>query len=216
MKAGAIFDMDGLLFDTEILYNKEWKKVADENGLILEEKMLDEIRGTGGTVMYETINRYWPNIDAERLRKQIFENTKEILSKNVPVKCGVLELLRYLKENGVKTAVASSSPMESIQNNLKVSGLESYFDTIVSGEQVLHGKPAPDIFLLAAEKLSLSPKECYVFEDGPNGIYAGVRAGCATIMIPDLISPTEELHEITVGIYKSLKEVLDAIEAGEC
>lgn len=216
MKAGAIFDMDGLLFDTEVLYNKEWKKVADENGLILEEKMLDEIRGTGGTVMYETINRYWPKIDAAELRKQIFENTKEILSKNVPIKCGALELLRYLKDQGVRTAVASSSPLESIQNNLKVSGLESYFDVIVSGEQVAHGKPAPDIFLMAAEKLNLRPEECYVFEDGPNGIYAGVKAGCATIMIPDLISPTEELYGITVGIYKSLKEALDAIESGEC
>lgn len=216
MKAGAIFDMDGLLFDTEVLYNSGWKKVADAHGLTLDPKMLDETTGVSGEVMYETVRRYWPDADVPRMVEEIFEDTLQMLSQEVPVKEGVYEILSYLKESGVKMAVASSSPYHLVMNNLRVAQIDSYFDVVVSGGQVERGKPAPDIFILAAEKLGLAPEDCYVLEDGPNGVHAGAAAGCSTIMVPDLIAPTEELRSICAGVYPSLKEVLEAMKRGDC
>lgn len=216
MKSGAIFDMDGLLFDTEVLYNNGWKKVAEAHGLSLDPRMLDETRGAGGAVMYGIVNRYWPGADAPRMLEEVFEYAQSVLAKNVPVKKGVRELLKYLKESGVKTAVASSSSLDLIINNLKVARIDSYFDVVVSGRQVTCGKPAPDIFLLAASKLGLKAEDCYVLEDAPNGVYAGVRAGCSTIMVPDLIGPTEDMYAVCTGIYPSLEDVLEAMRRGDC
>lgn len=216
MKGGAIFDMDGLLFDTEVLYNSGWERVAKIHGLTVDQKMMDEIRGTSGATMYGIVNRYWPDADVARMVKEVFEDAWNVLASHVPVKPGVREILAYLKEHGVKLAVASSSPLDLILNNLKVSRIGSYFDAVVSGEQVNRGKPAPDIFFLAADKIGLKAEECYVFEDGPNGVYAGVEAGCSTLMIPDLIKPTKELYHICTGIYPNLKDALQAIQRGDC
>ncbi len=216
MKTGAIFDMDGLLFDTEVVYNEEWKIIADKHNLEFHPEMLDQMRGMSGASMYKVMNTYWPDIDAEQITKEFFEDARETMKWKVPVKPGVEALLEYFKENGVKCAVASSSPLDLILSNLRVAHIDSYFDVVVSGQQVVHGKPAPDIFLLAASKLGFDPHDCYVFEDGPNGLHAGVAAGCSTIMVPDLIKPTEELHEICTGIYPTLEAVMEAIKQGKC
>lgn len=216
MKTGAIFDMDGLLFDTEVVYNEEWKVVAKEHHLEFHPEMLDEMRGMSGASMYKVMNKYWPDIDAAQITKELFEHARETLKWKVPVKPGVESILKYFRENNVKCAVASSSPMDLILSNLKVAHIDSYFDVVVSGQQVAHGKPAPDIFLLAASELGLDPHDCYVFEDGPNGLHAGVAAGCSTIMVPDLIKPTEELQEICIGIYPTLEAVMEAIKQGKC
>ena len=133
----------------------------------------------------------------------------------MPEKPGIHEMLSFMKENGVRIAVASSSPMETIQSNLERTGILSFFDVITSGQEVEKGKPEPDIFLLAAQRLELEPEDCYVFEDGSNGIHAGAAAGCATVMIPDLTEPNEELKNLTAGIYDSLMEAKEAIIRGE-
>ena len=98
-----------------------------------------------------------------------------------------------------------------VEHNLELAGIAQYFDVVVSGQEVVYGKPEPDIFLLAAERLGLSPMDCYVFEDGINGVKAGLAAGCTTIMIPDLTPPTEELKHACAGIYSSLLEAKDAM-----
>lgn len=215
MKCGAIFDMDGLLFDTEMVYDIIWKKVAERRGLTLQEQMLSKMRGVGREEMTKIILRYWPWEDPAAIRTELFEEAAEELRKKVPVKSGVTKLLEYLREKGVKMAVASGSPLESIKSNLKVAKIDSYFDVVVSGEQVSYGKPAPDIFLLAAKELRLEPAACYVFEDAPSGVYAAVKAGCTTVMVPDRLPPTEELYQMAAGIYESLDEVLNAMKTGE-
>lgn len=111
-------------------------------------------------------------------------------------------------------AVASSSPKFQVEKNLVRAGVREYFDAVVSGEEVLHGKPAPDIFLLAAEKIGIDPKDCYVFEDSINGIRAGVAAGSASVMIPDITQPDEEIRSICAAVCGSLLEVVDEIQAG--
>lgn len=204
--------MDGLLFDTETIYGKEWEKLARLYGFTVSQQMMNDLYGTSGAFMESIVKHYVPHMDPTRLIMEIFENARKTLSDSVPVKPGVYELLDYLKEQKVKIAVASSSPMDLIEKNLRLTGITSYFDVIVSGEQVEHGKPDPDIFLLAAKKLGLEAADCYVLEDGINGVYAGVRAGCATIMVPDMAAPNEEIGHICIGIYDSLSAVLNAIK----
>ena len=91
--------------------------------------------------------------------------------------------------------------------------MEAYFDAVVSGEDVTHGKPAPDIFLLAANRLGCNPADCYVFEDGINGVRAGLAAGCTTIMVPDTVLPTDEVRAACAGVFASLDEAREAIAA---
>lgn len=216
MKAGAIFDMDGLLFDTELVYNKSWYDITEIYGYHLEPKMLDEMRGTNGTLMAEIVASYLPHVDAAKLIHEVFDQAKHYLSQNVPMKPGVIELLQYLKNQSVRLAVASSAPMDLIIHNLHLTDIKIYFDVVVSGDQVAHGKPAPDIFLLAASKLGLDAADCYVFEDGINGANAGICAGCSTIMVPDLLTPTPDLYRHCIGIYPDLYAVLEALKKGIC
>lgn len=216
MKAGAIFDMDGLLFDTELVYNQEWYYIAELYGLKVDPAMLDELRGTNGSRMIGIVNTYWPRVDAKKLTDELFAHAIVTLSTHVPMKPGVVELLEYLKQHAVRMAVASSAPMELIKSNLRLAGIADYFDAVISGEQVVHGKPSPDIFLLAAQQLGLPAADCYVFEDGIHGVRAGIRAGCSTIMVPDLVPPTEELYEQCTGIYPNLPTVLHAMQTNAC
>ena len=214
MKA-AIFDMDGLLFNSELIFDKAWQMNADNHGFILDPKMQEELRGCSGKVMRKIVNRYLPDQDAFVLQKELFENALSLEREYVPMKPGVFEILDYFKNRGLKLAVASSSPQDMIENNLKVSKTEQYFDIIVNGKEVENGKPHPDIFLLACKKLGFQPEECYVFEDARAGVAAGVAAGCKTIMIPDLVMPTQVEKDSAFGIFKDLNEALETIKSCE-
>ena len=130
---------------------------------------------------------------------------------SVPKKPGADEILKYFRQQGIKTAVASSSSRQQIEGNLKKSGLEEYIDVIVSGTEVEHGKPSPDIFLETARRIGCKPQECYVFEDSENGIKAGSAAGCRSIMIPDLFGPSDEVQKMCAGVYLSLSDAMKEI-----
>lgn len=209
---GAIFDMDGLLFDTEIVFDKAWRMTADNHNFNLDYNMQTELRGTSGKVMMKIIQNYVPQEDPAILMKELFDNAYIILQEEVPEKRGVHEILDYFRAKKIKMAVASSSPQYMIENNLKVSGIFQYFDVIVNGKEVKRGKPDPDIFILAANRLGCKTIECFVFEDARSGVAAGYSAGCKTIMIPDLVKPTEEEKRVAYGIYPTLNEALKDIK----
>lgn len=211
MKNGAIFDMDGLLFDTERLYQENWIIVAKEFGQQPHPDFPIAICGSSGIHAQEVVHKYYPSVDAPAFIQSCVDKVNAILQTFVPEKPGVHEILSYLHENDVRMAVASSSIKTMVEHNLELAGIAQYFDVVVSGQEVVYGKPEPDIFLLAAERLGLSPMDCYVFEDGINGAKAGLAAGCTTIMIPDLTPPTEELKHACAGIYSSLLEARDAM-----
>ncbi|MBQ8053584.1 MAG: HAD family phosphatase [Lachnospiraceae bacterium] len=212
MLSGAIFDMDGLMFDTERVYRDTWVRLADLYGVPHNPEFPKAVCGTSGSHMVEVIHSYYPQVDAQRFCDDCLRLVDESLQEEVPVKKGLYEILEGMKRRGVKMAVASSSLPDLIRRNLSNAGVYDYFDAVISGTEVAHGKPAPDIFLLAAERIGLPASQCYVFEDGRNGIYAGVAAGCRTIMIPDLTEPDEEIRRICYGIYEDLDAAFRALE----
>lgn len=215
MKQGAIFDMDGLLFDTERMYRDSWKQSAQQFGLVHNPDFPRTVCGSSGAHMREIILQYYPQVDANAFADDCILRVERELETHVPEKTGVRDILQYFKQHGVRVAVASSSKRATVLHNLKQADILSYFDAVVSGDQVTHGKPAPDIFLLAAQQIGCEPENCYVFEDGTNGIRAGVAAGCTTIMIPDLTPPNAQLEQLCAGIYPSLSDAMNAIAGNE-
>lgn len=215
MKQGAIFDMDGLLFDTERMYRDSWKQSAQQFDLVHNPDFPRAVCGSSGAHMREIILRYYPQVDAKAFADDCILRVERELETHVPEKTGVRDILQYFKQHGVRVAVASSSKRATVLHNLKQADILSYFDAVVSGDQVTHGKPAPDIFLLAAQQIGCEPENCYVFEDGTNGIRAGAAAGCTTIMIPDLTPPNAQLEQLCAGIYPSLSDAMNAIAGNE-
>lgn len=215
MKKGIIFDMDGTLFDTERLYQESWEILAGEFGQIHNPAFPKAVCGSSGDSMRNIVKTYYPNIDTDAFIKACIDRVNSLLTISVPEKPGVHEILKFTKEKGLKIAIASSSERKTILNNLKLTNTERYFNAIVSGAEVQRGKPAPDIFLKAAQLLELDPSECYVIEDGTNGVHAGAAAGCTTIMVPDCTEPTPELRNLCAGVYDSLLDIIEAMRQEE-
>lgn len=196
---GAIFDQDGLLFDTEILFARAWKAAGREMGLEVPDDLPRSCCGCGTNVLPDVIRRFFPSIDIEAYMKRALRLAFDAQLTSSPVpKPGAVEILKLCRAKGIRTAIASSSVRELIRHNLARSDLTEYIDEIVSGQDVALGKPAPDIFLLACEKLKLAPPSCLVFEDALTGIEAAHRAGCYPVMIPDQVKPTDEIRALCV------------------
>ena len=202
MKRGAIFDMDGLLLDTERVF-----------GQTPFPEFPAAVSGTAGEGQRRVIRRYYPDVDAGAFQRDCISRVDGILNRRcAPEKPGAREILEFFCEKGVQTAVASSSGRERILSNLRQTGLEGLFNAIVSSQEVSRGKPEPDIFLLAAERIGCAPEECYVFEDSINGVRAGMAAGCVTVMVPDLVPPPEGLA--VSRVCDSLRAAKVLIEKG--
>ena len=208
---GAIFDMDGLLFDTENIYQETWNELAAENGVTLGIDFVGDICGTSGAHMCRVIEKHYGVTDGSVIMEECMKRVRQKLKVHVPKKSGAERIVKAFCDKGIRLAVASSSYPEQIESNLKLAGLREYFDAVVSGKEVKHGKPAPDIFLLAAERIHCTPEICYVFEDSENGIRAGKAAGCTAIMIPDVLAPSEEIKKSVDGIYESLDEFTEEV-----
>ena len=208
---GAIFDMDGLLFDTERVYQQTWHEIAEEKEVVLADDFTRTISGTSGAHMRQVVEDYYHVSDGTGIVEDCMSRVREKLSKQVPMKKGALEMLDFFQEHKVPMAVASSSPVEQIVSNLEIAGIRRYFSEIVSGTEVKRGKPAPDIFLLAAERIRCKPEECFVFEDSENGIKAGYAAGCRTVMVPDLMEASPEIRPYCTFVCENLIEAREKI-----
>ena len=215
MKRGAIFDMDGTLFDTEKLYRQAWLDVAEELGLEKNYELPTAISGTNlGEESYQVIKRFYPDADAEIYLERVLQEVRAASERELELKEGTEEILKFFKAAGVSMAVASSAPVAVIEKNLTRSNLRGYFKILVGGDKVANGKPAPDIFLLAAKELNLASSDCYIFEDSFNGIRSAAAAGGVAIMIPDTVQPTEEIKKICAAIFPNLNVAKQAIMEG--
>lgn len=216
MKKGAIFDMDGLLFNTEKVYKNSWVKTAEHFGRERGAELAELVSGAGEEGCRQAIKKFYPDVDVTEFFMHVVNTAvKTFENDGVEMMAGVVEILELFKSSGAKIAVASSSDISVITRNLERADIKKYFDAIVSGDDVANGKPAPDIFLKAAAEIGLAPKDCYVFEDSYNGIRGASKAGCAPVMIPDTSPATDEMREICAGIYPSLNDAAEAIRRNE-
>jgi len=212
----VIFDMDGLLVDSEVRAIKAWREVANEYGIPDIEALFPYMMGTNPETRRVIFEKHYgtaynfPECN-EKVRDLAHKYEEE---EPIPLKKGAKELLSFLSENGYKIGLASSGKRETIERRMKGHGLWQYFDVVISGEMVKISKPDPEIFLLCAEKLGVSPSDSTVLEDSPNGITAAKAAGMRPVMVPDLYMPEKNIAEMAYAVYDSPLEVKTAFENG--
>ena len=209
----VVFDMDGLLMDSEWMGVEAIHVCAAPQGYTIPEELCKKCIGINTKASGAMLREHFPGLDTERLFNDfaVYMHEKAVKGE-IPVKKGVWELVRYLKEHRIPTAVASSSRMETIQLYLDSVGLTPYFDVLLSGSG-MPSKPAPDVFLLAAEKLSVQPEDCLVLEDSYNGVKAGRAAGMTVGMVPDVLPYVDEVAPYVDHVLPDLTKVLELMEA---
>ena len=209
-----IFDMDGLMFDTEKLIYKSWKESCKKYKQNLSDKIFIESIGLNRKKTIEVYKKYFgDNFPYEEIIDEtmnIFENL--IRSEGVPLKEGLLELLKYNKKKQLKMAIATSTKRDRTELMLNLSDTGKYFDVVVCGDEIISGKPDPEIFLETAKKLNYQPENCMVLEDSKNGIIAAYKAGMLPVMVPDIIKPEKEIEAMIFKKFDSLKEVKNYFE----
>ncbi len=206
----VIFDMDGLMFDTERIAQKAWQQAAAEHGYIIPEETYRRVIGRNlpdiRTIIYQHFGADFPFDRVYQRRQQL--QVIYITNQGMPVKPGLIELLEEIESRSIPIAVASSSGRQVILNNLTAAGIEARrFQVIVSGDEIARGKPAPDIFLAAASGLHAAANQCVVLEDSNIGIQAAHIAGMIPVMVPDMVAPEAETKKLAYRILPDLHAV---------
>ena len=216
MKIKAIlFDMDGLMVDTESLSTEAFINSAKAQGYNMTKEETLKVLGFTKANIYQFWIDYFQgtNVDGKKLVDDHYEYIENVLYTVGPKKMPYVEkLLKYLRENNYKIAVASSSDTADIKNNLEKTKLEKYIDEIASGAEVENGKPAPDVFLLAAKRLGVDAKDCLILEDSKAGIKAGKASGAMVFMVPDMYTVDKECEDTADRILTNLGEVIEILE----
>lgn len=211
----VLFDMDGLMIDTESLSTEAFINSAKAQGYNMTKEETLKVLGFTKANIYQFWIDYFQgtNVDGKKLVDDHYEYIENVLYTVGPEKMPyVEELLKYLRENNYKIAVASSSDTADIKNNLEKTKLEKYIDEIASGAEVENGKPAPDVFLLAAERLGVDAKDCLILEDSKAGIKAGKASGAMVFMVPDMFTVDKECEDTADRILTNLREVIEILE----
>lgn len=214
MVKGVIFDMDGVMIDSERQSNEGWLWAAEQKGMEMPIWLIDSFKGAPTNLSKQYFDDYYKGeIDyweTRQLRTDYIYRLREI--EGIPVKAGLFELLDYIRENELRCAVATSTVRENAFKNLHTIGAWDYLDAVVFGDEVEHGKPEPDIFLRAAERIGVEPSECIVIEDSINGIKAGYSAGMKVVHVPDTIVIGDDIKALTAVICDDLTRVVDVLE----
>lgn len=211
----VLFDKDGTLHDTEKVFYEAWKRAAEEFGGIPD--METTIRDCTGINLVTTKaywNRKYPDVDFDRYiacRNRHFEN---LVAHGIPVKEGAVELLTYLTAHGYRVGLATSTGAQMAMEHMRRADMLRFFDrdAIITGNMVAHGKPAPDIYLLAAERLGVLPAACIGVEDSPNGIRAIHAAGMRAVLVPDRVPPTPDVEAMAWKRCDRLTDLIPILE----
>ncbi len=212
MKYNAvIFDMDGLLLDTESIFLDAFKNTCTNLGLEFNMSMFKTLIGTNSAKTKNILEEYFgEGFSHDKFRGTWREYVAAYLAENsIPLKEGVIELLDKIKQEKLPMAVATSTAYKDALKTLERTGLLDYFNFIVAGDQVEKGKPDPEIYLKAAERLNVLPEYCIAFEDSENGVKSALAAGMEVIQVPDLVTPSDELRSMGHRILDSLKDVCE-------
>ncbi|GEA51836.1 hydrolase [Vibrio inusitatus NBRC 102082] len=212
MLQAVLFDMDGLIFDTESVYKKSWQFAAQQQGLNITDDFYQQFIGVQDPECERILAEHFGSkIDMTRycmVRDKHFHAQRE---KGIAYKPGYDALFNAIKLRGSKMAIVTSSHLPEVQHNFRDSEYLSDYELVLTAEDVTRGKPHPDCYQMAAQQLGLEPDQCLVLEDSNNGVQAGLDAGCYVVMIPDLLPPKENfLYRVT--ILKQLDDVLDILE----
>jgi len=208
----VVFDMDGLMFDTEKLALEKWLHVSAhykvESSRDFFKKFIGRRSSDSALLLAET---YGIDFPSGLFLQKVSELMKEhVALLGAPHKPGLIELLDWLEDQNIPKAVATSTKLDGARKSL--GDLWPRFHAIVTGEQVLLGKPAPDIFLAAADRLGVAPADCLGLEDSEFGVRSASAAEMMVIMVPDLIEPTTEIRTLVLGVCESLHEVLEVLK----
>ena len=207
----VVFDMDGVIFDTERLVIEFWKEVAKKHNIPNIEHTCIQCLGTNRVRTREIfLENYGADFPYDPYRAEVTE-LFDTHYKGVPLptKPGIRELLNYLQEQDIKVGLASSTAQHLVRDEIGTAGLLPYFQTLVCGDMVEHSKPAPDIFLKACEILNADPTKSIAIEDSFNGIRSAHCAGMTPIMVPDQVQPTDEIRTLAFHVMPSLLDVLN-------
>ncbi len=211
---GVIFDMDGVIFDSERIYIECCMEVAAKYGMTNVEEVSHRCIGTTSVETRRIlIEAYGEDFPLDQYWKESTEIFWQVYKKegHLPVKEGVRELLADISSKKIPIAIGSSTRTDTVRLQLKDAGLLDYFTRIIGGDLVERSKPAPDVFLKAAEALGAEPGQCLVIEDSYNGIRAARAAGIYSVMVPDLLAPNAEMEEKAGEILPSLKDLVGRI-----
>ena len=206
MKA-IVFDMDGILFDTERVSDQAWRQAAEEMQFADIEAAIEGCRGLNRADTRAFFESHFPNVDYLAFHQRNHEIMAELLADGMPVKPGAYALLDWLREQEWRVALATSTGRESTMHHLESAKMTDYFDQIITGEQVEHGKPDPEIYLKACQALEAAPEQTFAVEDSPNGVMSACQAGCQVAMVPDQTQPDDELKKKLTICANTLDEL---------
>ena len=212
---GVLFDMDGLVLDSEKLYSRFWIEACHFYGLPMTYEQSLGMRALSAQAGEAQLKSYFgEDIHYLQLRDKRIELMEAYVDEHgVDLKPGIRELLDYLDRQGIPAAITSSSPVSRIQKYLAFHGLDTRFSALCSGRDVPCGKPAPDIYLSGAAALNRRPEECLALEDAPAGILSAYRAGCLCVMVPDQDQPSQETRALLYAKADSLADVIPLLES---
>lgn len=208
-----IFDLDGTLIDTEKIYRVIWPKAIKQLGFEFSDERFLSLRSLGRPFAPAKFKEwYGDDFDydgARKIRKGLFDDY--IAEHGIQLKKGALEILSYLHEQGIITAIATATDIARATEYMELTGLKGQFDKVISATMVSEGKPSPHVYRYACEQLGLSPKECVAVEDAPNGVKSAYSAGLSVIMVPDLTEPDSEIEAMLTARVDNLTEIIQLL-----
>ena len=205
-----LFDLDGTLIDTEKYYRRCWPIACAHFGYTLTDEMALQLRSLGRPFAPALMKKWFgESCDYFEIREYRKGLVAEVMEKEgIVAKPGAEELLRFLRDKGIKVSTTTATNAERTTRFLGMVGLLKYFDEICCAEHVKEGKPAPDLYAFACDKLGFPPSECIAVEDAPNGIKSAVSAGCRCIFVPDQTENEPDVEPLCVAKVKSLADII--------
>jgi HAD superfamily hydrolase (TIGR01509 family) len=213
--AAVILDMDGLMLDTESIYKRAWENAAVQCGYTLDDSFYHTLLGQPIPACEAALlERYGGDFPIPEFRARWSKLWRtDVESHDIPTKPGLAELLSFLDEHQIPVAVATSSDQDYATFSLRAAGLEGRFEHIVTGDQVVNGKPAPDIYVESARRLGVAPERCVAIEDSDAGALAASAAGMITVIVPDLKPPSAEARSAVFCVVACLLDARNQIAA---
>lgn len=210
MITSVIFDMDGLLFNTEVIYFECYKKAAKEKGAEFSEELFESCVGISQTDATRLIRHHFgPQFDVSNLHARTYAHFETYLSEGgkIEFRPGAKEAVEFFHRRGLKIALASSNITRWAEHFLTVGGIKKYFSAITTSNDVSNPKPDPEVYLVSAQKLGADVSQCLVFEDSVAGATAGISAGMRTCVVPQIKQPDSFVRNHAFKIYKSLQNI---------